>query len=233
MSNVTDRLDSLLSMYYSNSTTDGEKTNALSLFKKHCIKNNIDPDVYMNKRKRVNSNDSYNPFAQYTNINDIMNDIINDIFRGCSEDYFSMERNKQKNANMHRQQRAHEDRMHRERTYTNRKTKEWEAKSTVDIYWEASQIMLSTGKTANGDLVVYISSISKSKKTNNRDALQNFCCYPKSKKELDYMTKILETNKDAKFVVHTSEKIYYRDHYVVTKIWMVDDSAINKSIRVF
>lgn len=50
---TSEKLDSLLRMYYNSASTEGEKKNALSLFQKICSKNGGNPDEYM-KTSRAN-----------------------------------------------------------------------------------------------------------------------------------------------------------------------------------
>ena len=66
---MSDKLDALLRVFYSESTTQGEKDNALSLFKKRCIKEGIDPDSYMNRFKHaVDSDFNFEDFFGFADI---------------------------------------------------------------------------------------------------------------------------------------------------------------------
>ena len=147
---MSDKLDALLRVFYSESTTQGEKDNALSLFKKRCIKEGIDPDSYMHRFKHVVDSDF--------NFEDFFG--FDDIFSQFTRNYHTayQQRSKPKiDPNINPED--HSKYLKKEH-----------------LYFSIKDIIASV-QVLNGQDVIFLSTLCRAKNS-TRWGLKNFIIYP-------------------------------------------------------
>lgn len=216
MSNVHDKLDSLLRMYFNEGSTQGEKDNALSLFKKKCKKEGIDSDEYLRRFKNGNTNQRTTRSKSYTNNYDdcTYGFDFNDIFGFGNRAY----RNKYRQNNTHKKQVNPDD-------YSKYVRND-------HFYFKIKEVIASVD-IKNDKVVVFLSTLCK-EQGSERWGLRNFVIYPKST-NAEYVKKHLVekyfTQKNGKeFVIHTGKKKYFHDHLVIQKLWEIHNDGTESKI---
>lgn len=209
MSNVHDKLNSLLRMYFNEGSTQGEKDNALSLFKKRCLKEGINSDEYITRFKNGNTNQRTRSKSYTNNHNDCNYGFdFEDIFGFGFEDIFDRAyRNNYRQNNTHKEQVNPDDHSKYVRN---------------DHFYFKIKEVIATVDIKNDKVVVFLSTLCK-EQGSERWGLRNFVIYPKST-NAEYVKKHLVekyfTQKNGKeFVIHTGKNKYFHDHLVIQKIW--------------
>lgn len=220
MSKVTDTLDSLLRMYFNEGSTQGEKDNALNLFKKKCEKEGIDSDNYLRRFK--NGNNNYESTSQrrrpksYTDNHDDFNYGFDfeDIFGSNFKDIFGQ----------YRQSRTHKEPINPEdhSKYVR----------NDNLYFRIKEVIANI-EIKNDKVVIFLSTLCK-EQGSERWGLRNFVIYPKSEyvptlREL--VQKHFTRGNNKEFIIHTGQKKYFRDHLVVQKIW--EKNSDNTETKIF
>ena len=170
---MSNKLDALLRVFYSESTTQGEKDNALSLFKKRCIKEGIDPDSYMHRFKHaVDSDFNFEDFFGF-----------DDIFSQFTRNYHTayQQRSKPKiDPNINPED--HSKYLKKDH-----------------LYFSIKDIIASV-QVLNGQDVIFLSTLCRAKNS-TRWGLKNFIIYPNcdsSKLVEKYFKQTME--KNSKFI---------------------------------
>ena len=198
---MSNKLDALLRVFYSESTTQGEKDNALSLFKKRCIKEGIDPDSYMNRFKHaVDSDFNFEDFFGF-----------DDIFSQFTRNYHTayQQRSKPKidpNINP-------ED-------YSKYLKKE-------HLYFSIKDIIASV-QVLNGQDVIFLSTLCRAKNS-TRWGLKNFIIYPNCNSS-KIVEKYFKRNNGKEFKIHTNKEYCYYDHLVIQKLWEIHNDGTESKI---
>lgn len=229
-SRTIEKLDSLLRLHYNEAAAPGEKENALSLFEKKCKKEGIDPEEYKKRfeskessesRSRVNSN-SYNDFWGNGDLNDIFDLIFGRGRRHNGQRYNNYETRK-KNEEYYRKKSQNID---------------YEAHSKYvkkdHTWYKIKDLIVENSKGKNHEDIVFISCLARTEES-VRWALTNFVIYPNCSVEtlMEKYFKPVSGSKivDSEFILHADKnKKYFRDHYLVVKLWKLNEDGTETKI---
>jgi len=249
-----DKLDSLLRMYFNSATTDGEKSNALQLFKKISIKNGIDPDEYIktsagnpvNKRSgrfnrpnsrtgsRPNSHTSSRPNSGFD-----ANDFWDSVFRNARQ---KQQRDDANNYRRKYEQAEKQERERKEREAEARRREEerkrQEAKRQQDqtrrwgtLEFEMKEPLWEV-KFHKEKRVILLNTMVRGKGTQNRWGTQNFCIYSDTFDPEKWFTLKAKdsTTADKIYIVQSGKVQYFRDHYIMEKLFIIDSAGFEVEI---
>lgn len=193
-----DKLDALLRMYFDSSTTQGEKNNAYSIYKKLCVKYHVDADEYLktfqNKQHDNTFSRSSNKSSESTYRNDYYDyyDIFSKFWKA-----------RQETENYERDTRDYQQ-----------PNDYYEFTFTAPIY---------EVKYHNGKRVVFINAevIINGKRT-----IQNFCLYSNT-----FNPDQMFDSKSI-YTVWTGKTKYFRDHYSIKRMWVVNNYGYKVKIPI-
>lgn len=209
MSNVHDKLDSLLRMYFNEGSTQGEKDNALSLFKKRCSKEGIDSDEYITRFKNGNTNQRTRS-KSYTNNHD-----------NCNYGFGFGNR-------------AYRNNYRQNNTYKEQVNPDDHSKYVRNdhFYFKIKEVIAKVD-IKNDKVVVFLSTLCK-EQGSERWGLRNFVIYPKSTNAKYVKKHLVEkyfTQKNGKeFVIHTGKNKHFHDHLVIQKLWEIHNDGTESKI---
>lgn len=227
---TADKLDALLRMYYNSATTEGEKNNANSLFEKICKKHNIDADEY---RRQSLANPDNSNIRSRARKEPSFDDMWAEFFwRAAKEAARNATRDRDR-ANAYRRRYEEAERRQKqkeeERRRAEEKAKQARSQSWGNNRWGSLEFEMKEPlweiKWHNHKRVILLNTLVRAKGTMNRWGTQNFCIYSETFDPEQWFK-----NKESIYIIHSGKVQYFRDHYVVEKLWVVDSAGFEIEI---
>lgn len=223
---ILHKLDSLLSMYYASSTTDGEKTNAKFLFEKICKKNNIDPNEYRKYSKVNPANSRQRNYGSRSNYKSTNNekDFWDFIHKAAKEAREAQQREKAKRDEANEYRRRYAEQERKEKEYEQCKKEEfkkrWDSNKWGTLEFEMKEPLWEV-KIHNQKRVILLNTMVRSWGTQNRWGTQNFCIYSDTFDPEQWFK-----NKESIYFIRSGKVQYFRDHYIMEKMWGIDINGV-------
>lgn len=207
---LSNKLDALLRMYHSKSTTDGEKNNALALFKKLCSKHNINPEQYM-KNKNI-------PKASHNSSTDA------DIFWQVFYEYMNNAKKDDETKKAYEYRKRYSP-FTEQKQEPKKEENRWNNNKWGTLEFEMKEPLFEV-KNVNGKRVILINSLVRSNGAQDRWGTQNFCIYSEAFEPDESFSK------DSIFMVKCSKVQYFRDHYLIKELYIVDEDGFEHEIDI-
>lgn len=245
-----EKLDSLLRMYFNSATTDGEKSNALQLFKKISVKNGVNPDEYIKKspgnpvnerRGRFNRPNSRSNSRQSSGFD--ADDFWDEIFRNVRQKqqrddandyrrkYEQAEKQERERKAREEGKRREEERQRQEAKRQQDQTRRWGTNSWGTLEFEMKEPLWEV-KFHNEKRVILLNTMVRGKGTQNRWGTQNFCIYSDTFNPEKWFTLKAKdsTSADPIYIVQSGKVQYFRDHYIMEKLFIIDSEGFEVEI---
>ncbi len=225
---TADKLDALLRMYYNSATTEGEKNNANSLFEKICKKHNIDADEYrrnspINPENKTSGRSGYkDPSFDFDDLWEFFTRVAREAAKRDRDRADAYRRRYTDYENIRRQQ--EERKRQAEEKARKASSQSWANNRWGSLEFEMKEPLWEI-KWHNHKRVILLNTLVRSKGTMNRWGTQNFCIYSETFDPEQWFK-----NKESIYIIHSGKVQYFRDHYVVEKLWVVDSAGFEIEI---
>ena len=190
--------------------------------------NNSNDDDFENFWRDVRNGFGFGGFGGFTN-NKKKQDDANEYRRRYQEQEEQRRKTREKEE-ADRKARADGQRRERERQYEEARRQQDQSKRWGTNQWGTLEFEMKEPlweeKYHNSKRVILVQTLVRAKGTQNKWGTQNFCIYSENFDPKDIF------NKTDIYIVNSGKVQYFRDHYVMERLWVLDKNGFECEIKI-